>query len=89
MASPASPPASAIPPGTWQLTTGCGGYPTSDKLPWGGTVYLTDGKSGQLCKGLDVNGCENDPENQFKLFVSASGTWTPCAQNGVCGAVSR
>ncbi len=48
-----------------------------------------DGKSGQLCKGLDVNGCANNPENQFKLFVAGSGTWTPCAQNGVCGAVSR
>ena len=48
-----------------------------------------DGVNGQLCKGLDVNGCENNPENQYKLFVRGGGNYTPCAQNGVCGDVSR
>ncbi len=70
--------------GKAQDTKVCG--PTWWFYPRGTRV---DGKSGQLCKGLDVNGCENNPENQYKLFVAGGGTWTPCAENGICGAVSR
>ncbi len=39
------------------------------------------------CEGLTVNGCENNPDNQFQLFVVRGGKYKMCADNGVCGKV--
>jgi len=43
----------------------------------------------QLCRpagdpGQDA-GCKNHPDNQYFLFAFGPGTFSPCAENGVCG----
>jgi hypothetical protein len=40
---------------------------------------------GELCKGIAVNGCENHPDNQYKLFAAKNGLYKMCGQNGACG----
>jgi hypothetical protein len=34
-----------------------------------------------------VNGCENYPDNQYKLLAARRGVYVACAQNGACGEV--
>ncbi len=41
-------------------------------------------RNGKLCKGDD---CQNHEENQFLLWVYASGTYSACTKDGVCGEV--
>jgi hypothetical protein len=41
--------------------------------------------AGELCKGIAVNGCENHPDNQYKLFAAKNGVYRMCGQNGACG----
>ncbi len=44
---------------------------------------------GSYCTGLQTNGCENSPDNQFQLRVDAGGTYVAAAANGVsCSVVS-
>jgi hypothetical protein len=44
---------------------------------------------GSYCTGLQSNGCQNSPDNQFQLRVSAGGTYVAAAANGVaCSVVS-
>ncbi len=43
-------------------------------------------RNGQYCTGLE-SGCDNEPANQYQLRAYRSGTYTACAQNGVCGKV--
>ncbi len=42
--------------------------------------------NGQFCAG-EASGCANHPENQYLLRVYRGGTFSACAQNGVCGEV--
>jgi hypothetical protein len=53
----------------------------------GPTWRYGKGESGELCKGLEVNGCENHPDNQYKLHAARGGLYTMCAENGACGEV--
>ena len=41
-------------------------------------------RDGAFCTG-PTSGCENEPQNQYLLRAIAGGTYTACAQNGVCG----
>jgi len=43
--------------------------------------------NGEYCKGLAVNGCENDPTNQYSLLAAKGGLYVMCGQNGACGQV--
>jgi hypothetical protein len=43
-------------------------------------------RNGNRCTGR-ASGCENVPENQFQLLAYASGTYTACGKNGVCGEI--
>jgi hypothetical protein len=53
----------------------------------GPTWRYGKGEPGELCKGLAVNGCENHPDNQYKLLAARGGVYTMCAENGACGEV--
>jgi len=48
-----------------------------------GPTWYRDGK---LCTG-EPSGCENSEENQYQLWVYASGHYDACTKNDVCGGV--
>jgi hypothetical protein len=37
---------------------------------------------------VPANGCENHPESQFLVYADRTGTYSACAQNGICGSLS-
>lgn len=53
----------------------------------GPTWRYGQGDAGELCRGLAVNGCENHPDNQYKLLAARRGFYVACARNGACGEV--
>ena len=43
-------------------------------------------RDGSFCTGR-ASGCENIAENQYQVLAYASGTYTACGKNGVCGTI--
>ncbi len=64
-----------LPCETWRV-----GYAKDTGRP--GPTWTFNGK---YCTG-PASGCENDPDNQFKLRVYIPGTFVMCSESGVCGS---
>ena len=43
-------------------------------------------RNGRFCSDA-TSGCENEPANQYQARAFSNGTYTACAQNGICGSV--